>query len=235
MALKASRSGVRKDQVDFYGRVKQSGGGASIEDFINSDDIKFSKDETTNKIKAELVNLLKEKIENALNENDIQDSNEIVFDIDEETDKLFAVLAQEISNKINNSLQAPLTSPSSSELVGIDTNKAQQRIVIGNGLKINNNSLELDKKIKTTMDSVAIVNTQYYLGTVSSVTFTLPTGSLGDEIVVVFYSGSTATTLSITGNTIGDIPTPNANERVELNLLYDGTHWCILSSVIGVE
>lgn len=90
--------------------------------------------------------------------------------------------------------------------------------------------------IKTTMDAVATVNTEYYLGTQTSVSVTLPsTASAGQSISVVFYSGSTATTLTVSGTYLGTVPTPSTNQRVELNLLYDGSYWCLLSNVVAVS
>lgn len=45
-------------------------------------------------------------------------------------------------NKINKSLQTPTTAPTSTELVGIDTNKTQVNIGIGDGLAIENGTLK---------------------------------------------------------------------------------------------
>ena len=84
--------------------------------------------------------------------------------------------------------------------------------------------------IKTTMDSVATVNTQYFLGTQSAVSITLPTmAELGQQIVVVFYSGATDTALSVS-DCLGDVPTPTANNRYELNFEWDGSNWSLLSA-----
>lgn len=92
--------------------------------------------------------------------------------------------------------------------------------------------------VKTTMDSIATVNTQYYLGTQSAVTISLPTSAdTGDLITCVFYSGATATVLTFTGatNRIGDGVVPSDNERVELNILYDGVNWAIVSNQQAVS
>lgn len=89
--------------------------------------------------------------------------------------------------------------------------------------------------IKSAMDSVAVAGAQYYLGEQSAVDITMPaTAEVGQEISVVFYSGSTAATLSVSGDTIGDVPVPAANQRVELNLLWDGDYWAIVSNVLDV-
>lgn len=79
--------------------------------------------------------------------------------------------------------------------------------------------------IKTVMDAVAMTNTQYFLGTQSAVSITLPsTGiSVGDEILVVFTSGATAATLicDLTGFDF----TPKANKTSWLKFTcYDATN-----------
>ena len=91
--------------------------------------------------------------------------------------------------------------------------------------------------IKTSMDATATVNTQYYLGSQSTVTITLPsTANAGDIITVDFTSGSTATTLSITNNNVaGDTSfAPEANKLVEINFKYDGTYWKMLTSSLDI-
>lgn len=91
--------------------------------------------------------------------------------------------------------------------------------------------------IKTTMDNVAEVNTEYYLGTQSTVSITLPaSANAGDKITVDFTSGSTATTLTLTGNNIaGDTSfVPEANKLIEMNFKYDGTYWKLLVSSLDI-
>ena len=89
--------------------------------------------------------------------------------------------------------------------------------------------------IKTAMDAVATANTEYYLGTQSAVSITLPsTATVGQLISVVFYSGATAATLSISGTTIGEVVVPAANQRVEVNMLYDGLYWAIVSNTMAL-
>lgn len=61
--------------------------------------------------------------------------------------KLRADLNQNISNKVNNSLQIPLTAPTNIELVGINTNKEQTRIEIGDGLVVVGNKLQTTERI----------------------------------------------------------------------------------------
>lgn len=75
----------------------------------------------------------------ATKQNVIIDSEEIVKHT-AENDKLY--LNNTISNKINNSMQLPTTAPTTTELVGIDTNKAQVNIGIGDGLSLENGTLK---------------------------------------------------------------------------------------------
>lgn len=90
--------------------------------------------------------------------------------------------------------------------------------------------------IKTTMDNVAEVNTEYYLGSQSTVDITMPsTATAGDKITVDFTSGSTATTLTLTGTIAGDTSfIPEANKLIEMNFKYDGTYWKMLISSLDV-
>lgn len=69
--------------------------------------------------------------------------------------------------------------------------------------------------IKSAMDSVAVAGAQYFLGTQSAVSITMPTtAKVGQEIKVFFKSGSTAATL--TCDLIGFDYTPKANTAVLL-------------------
>ena len=57
----------------------------------------------------------------------------------------------------------------------------------------------------------------------------------GDKITVDFTSGSTATTLTLTGTIAGDTSfTPEANKLIELNFKYDGTYWKMLISSLDI-
>lgn len=90
--------------------------------------------------------------------------------------------------------------------------------------------------VKTEADDVAEAGTQYYLGTQSTVSIVLPQqAEAGDLITCVFYSGATAATLSVTGAFVGALIVPKANERIELNMLYDGENWAIVSNAMGVS
>lgn len=67
MALRSGRTGVRRDQVDHYGRVRRSGtGGATIEDFVDSETIVFSEDSYSGLVKADLDGDTLNKIEKSL-------------------------------------------------------------------------------------------------------------------------------------------------------------------------
>ena len=72
-------------------------------------------------------------------QNEIVDSEEIVKHSDEEN-KLY--LNNNVSNKINKALQIPADAPTATELVGVDTNKAQVNIGIGEGLSLENGTLK---------------------------------------------------------------------------------------------
>lgn len=106
---------------------------------------------------------------------------------------------------------------------------------IGVGLNVDEDGALKAYIVKSTMDSVSVAGAQYYLGAQSAVSITLPSSAeVGQQISVVFYSGETATTLSVDGYIIGDVPTPDTNQRVEVNLLWDGSYWAIVSNVLAV-
>ena len=97
----------------------------------------------SNSAEAQIASMLADiedtKTAIATKQNNIVDSEEIVKHTGE-ADKLF--LNNNISNTINNSLQKPTTAPTATELVGVDTNKAQVNIGIGEGLNIENGTLK---------------------------------------------------------------------------------------------
>ena len=85
--------------------------------------------------------------------------------------------------------------------------------------------------IKTTMDSVAVAGAQYYLGEQSEVSIVLPSdASVGDQITAVWYNGATAATFSITGTMLDVDYTPSASSRSEINALWDGTYWAVVTN-----
>ena len=89
--------------------------------------------------------------------------------------------------------------------------------------------------IKTVMDSVATPHTQYYLGSQTTVDIVLPdTADVGQIIMVCWYNGDTAATLSITGTMLSFDYTPSANTRSEINALWDGTYWAVLGNEMAV-
>ena len=89
--------------------------------------------------------------------------------------------------------------------------------------------------IKTVMDSVATPHTQYYLGNQAAVDIVLPdSANVGQIIMVCWYNGDTAATLSITGTMLSFDYTPSANTRSEINALWDGTYWAVLGNEMAV-
>ena len=89
--------------------------------------------------------------------------------------------------------------------------------------------------IKTVMDSVATPHTQYYLGNQTTVDIVLPdSADVGQIIMVCWYNGDTAATLSITGTMLSFDYTPSANTRSEINALWDGKYWAVLGNEMAV-
>ena len=89
--------------------------------------------------------------------------------------------------------------------------------------------------IKIVMDSVATPHTQYYLGNQTTVDIVLPdSADVGQIIMVCWYNGDTAATLSITGTMLSFDYTPSANTRSEINALWDGTYWAVLGNEMAV-
>lgn len=77
-----------------------------------------------------------------------------------------------------------------------------------------------------TIPSTLVANTEYYAGELATVSFALPTtGKLGQYCFVKFASGTTATTLTVTGSYAGDIPTPVANKTYEILATWNGSKW----------
>ena len=89
--------------------------------------------------------------------------------------------------------------------------------------------------IKTVMDSVATPHTQYYLGNQTTVDIVLPdSADVGQIIMVCWYNGDTAATLSITGTMLDFDFVPSANTRSEINALWDGRYWAVLGNEMAV-
>lgn len=90
--------------------------------------------------------------------------------------------------------------------------------------------------VKTTMDEVAQAGVMYCLGEQTAVTITLPDNAeVGQEVEVVWYNGATAATLSISGTTLPCDYAPSANSRSEINAMWDGRYWSVLTveSAVG--
>ena len=89
--------------------------------------------------------------------------------------------------------------------------------------------------IKIVMDSIATPHTQYYLGNQTTVDIVLPdSADVGQIIMVCWYNGDTAATLSITGTMLSFDYTPSANTRSEINALWDGRYWAVLGNEMAV-
>lgn len=81
-------------------------------------------------------------------------------------------------------------------------------------------------KTADTIPSTLVANTEYYAGELAAVSFALPTtGKLGQYCFVKFDSGTTATTLTVTGSYAGEIPTPIANKTYEIIATWNGSEW----------
>ena len=89
--------------------------------------------------------------------------------------------------------------------------------------------------IRTALDDVAVAGAQYYLGEQTDVHIVLPDDAdVGQIVLVSWYNGDTAATLSITGTMLSFHYTPSANTRSEINALWDGTYWAVLGNEIAV-
>ena len=89
--------------------------------------------------------------------------------------------------------------------------------------------------IRTALDDVAVAGAQYYLGEQTEVSIVLPTDAdVGQIVLVSWYNGDTAATLSITGTMLAFYYTPSANTRSEINALWDGTYWAVLGNEMAV-
>ena len=89
--------------------------------------------------------------------------------------------------------------------------------------------------IRTALDDVAVAGAQYYLGEQTDVSIVLPADAdVGQIVLVSWYNGDTAATLSITGTMLDFDFVPSANTRSEINALWDGTYWAVLVNEIAV-
>lgn len=81
---------------------------------------------------------------------------------------------------------------------------------------------------KTELDNPIQPGTMYVLGEQTQLTINMPEQSeIGHMFGVVFYSGTSPTTLTVNGAYNFNY-TPAANVRVELNGFYDGTNWSVM-------
>lgn len=89
--------------------------------------------------------------------------------------------------------------------------------------------------IRASLDDVAVAGAQYYLGNQTEVPIVLPDDAdVGKIVLVSWYNGDTAATLSITGTMLDFDFTPSANTRSEINALWDGRYWAVLGNEIAV-
>ena len=89
--------------------------------------------------------------------------------------------------------------------------------------------------IRTALDDVAVAGAQYYLGEQTEVHIVLPDDAdVGQIVLVSWYNGDTAATLSITGTMLDFDFVPYANTRSEINALWDGRYWAVLGNKIAV-
>ena len=89
--------------------------------------------------------------------------------------------------------------------------------------------------IRTSLDDVAVAGAQYYLGEQTEVSIVLPADAdVGQIVLVSWYNGGTAATLSITGTMLDFDFVPSANTRSEINALFDGTYWAVLGNEMAV-
>lgn len=83
----------------------------------------------------------------------------------------------------------------------------------------------------TTLDNPIVCNKCYNLGTITSLSFTLPTGIYNDFVYVSFSCGATAFTPSVTGTFSGDsITAVEPNKTTEYMFWNNGSKW-ILSTL----
>ena len=89
--------------------------------------------------------------------------------------------------------------------------------------------------IRTVLDDVAVAGAQYYLGEQTEVSIVLPDDAdVGKIVLVSWYNGETAATLSITGTMLDFDFAPSANTRSEVNAMWDGAYWAVLWNEIAV-
>lgn len=89
--------------------------------------------------------------------------------------------------------------------------------------------------IRAALDDVSIAGAQYYLGVQTDIAIVLPDdAAVGQMVLVSWYNGDTAATLSITGTMLDFDFTPSANTRSEINALWDGRYWAVLGNEMAV-
>lgn len=92
--------------------------------------------------------------------------------------------------------------------------------------------------VSTSITLQAQADTNYIYGELSALNLTFGTGTDNNEIDIMFKSGATATTLTISGdNKIHGSFTPNVNSVVEINAkYYSGINkWVVLFSQVTIS
>lgn len=74
----------------------------------------------------------------------IKGSESVIVDVDEDGTAIEIHLDADILNDISRSLKIPLVNPSATELVAVTASKEQKMLTVGNGLKIENDTLSTE-------------------------------------------------------------------------------------------
>lgn len=91
-------------------------------------------------------------------------------------------------------------------------------------------TLGVGMKFASTLPANAALNTIYSLGTVDAVTTALPNGTkVGDMVSIVWYNGTTAATVNITGQILPFSYVPTVYRRSEVSAMWDGVNWSLFA------
>lgn len=114
--------------------------------------------------------------------------------------------------------------------VGVDTapTTGSDNLVTSGGVYTAVNAKADKPVIKTAMDAVAAVNTQYYLAVQSSVSITMPTtAEVGQQITVCFSSGTTACTLTCDLTGFDFVPKANKTSWIKFTCYNSSGDWLV--------
>lgn len=95
---------------------------------------------------------------------------------------------------------------------------------------------EKHQETNETASVIVLPNTEYYFNELETLDLSFSdNGNLGDMFYITFYSGETATVLTVDStNAIFEDFVPNANSYVEIMGKWNGSKWLVLFSQIGV-